>query len=61
MKSKLVPIAKLIQRRLFWICNLVLEPLWNADIDIIENESKAEDDEDIIFDSSELVEVYYDY
>ena len=28
-KSKLLPIAKLLQRRFFWICNLVPETLWD--------------------------------
>ena len=55
-KSKLIPIAKLIQRRFFWICNLIPANLWDKNFKISETESQFDIDEDIIFDTDLLVQ-----
>ena len=34
LKSKLVPVAKLIQKRMLWICNLLPEHLWDDDFSV---------------------------
>ena len=58
LKSKLLPIAKLIQRRFFWICDLVPDSLWKPDFVMpVASPSTAmsDDTEDVIFDTDELV------
>ena len=62
LKSKLVPIARLIQRRLFWIGNLVPGELWNENYNFDEDTGPTSnllsgDGEDIIFDTDSLVQV----
>ena len=55
-KSKLIPIAKLLQRRFFWICNLVPQELWNGMLDLdVSSSNTDESEDDIIFDCPELV------
>ena len=54
LKSKLVPIGRLIQRRLLWVCNLVPHNLWDADfvMPARNNDVYTDDDnDDIIFDT----------
>ena len=58
MKSKLVPISRLIQRRFLWVCNLVPENLWDDDYVMAEHNNEVYNDdhqnEDIILDSDAL-------
>ena len=63
-KSKLIQISQLIQRRFFWICNLVPTELWSDDkflanllnklagktINIAEEQNNFEQEDDDIFD-----------
>ena len=35
LRSKLIPIRRLIQRRLLCVCNLVPEDLWDEDFEIL--------------------------
>ena len=59
LKSKLVPIGRLFQRRLLWVCNLVPDELWDDDFVMSEAENEQfakanNDDKDITFDSDVL-------
>ena len=54
-KSKLIPIGNLIQRRFFWICNLVPKSLW--DYKISEMDEQFSFEEDIIFDNNMIQSV----
>ena len=59
-KSKLVPIGKLMQRRFFWVCNLVPTSLWKTSVNLnMENNmiSSIMYDDDIIFDSEIIQQV----
>ena len=55
LKSKLVPIGRLVQRRLLWVCNLVSVDLWDDGYKIPSHHndvfSDDVDNRDIIFDS----------
>ena len=53
VKSKLIAIGNLMQRRLFWICNLVPIDLWDKDFNI---DDAQIDYENIIFDCESLVD-----
>ena len=61
MKSKLVPIGRLIQRRMLWVCNLVPDALWDDDFVMPEARStqfdKEDDVDDIILNTDVLSEV----
>ena len=50
MKSKLVPIGRLIQRRMLWVCNLVPDALWDDDFVMPEARSTQFDEEDDVDD-----------
>ena len=57
LKSKLIPIAKLIQRRFFWICNLVPDDLWTTDFKMpvtTDFNILSDETEDVIFDTDDL-------
>ena len=63
MKSKLVPIGRLIQRRMLWVCNLVPDALWDDDFVMPEARSTQFDEEDdvddIILNTDVLSEVQW--
>ena len=64
LKSKLVPIGRLVQRRLLWVCNLVPVDLWDDGYKIPSHHndvfSADANHEDIIFDSdAEQTNLYY--
>lgn len=54
IKSKLLPIGQLMQRRFFWICNLVPDKIWDSDYNINNDEDGENlDYDDYIFDGNE--------
>ena len=54
LKSKLVPLGRLVQRRMLWVANLVPKELWDDDYKFLSSPNPFGDetgDKDIIFDS----------
>ena len=54
LKSKLVPLGRLVQRRMLWVANLVPKELWDDDYNFQSSPNPFGDEtgnEDIIFDS----------
>ena len=48
-KSKLLPIADLIQRRMFWICNLFPSSVWEGQNDVApQEENSSDNDNDLV-------------
>ena len=47
-RSKLLPITDLLQSRLFWVCNIVPDDLWDSSYNI--DDVKPKDYDDILFD-----------
>ena len=57
LKSKLVPIARLVQRRMLWVCNLVPEDFFSVDYIMPSHENDVftdDNNDDIIFDTKSL-------
>ena len=61
LKSKLIPIAKLLQRLFFWVCNLVPTNLWDDGFVMPQQTSTKEtfsdpqETDNLIFDTGELI------
>ena len=58
LKSKLVPIGRLVQRRLLWVCNLFPPTFWDNDYILLTFNSSTcdNDDEDIILDTGIMLD-----
>ena len=58
LKSKLVPIGRLVQQRLLWVCNLVPDDLWDDDFVVPSHTHRVftddDDNKDIIFDAGPI-------
>ena len=57
-KRKLLLIGQLMQRRFFWICNLVPSSFWDKDFELEDVDKNFSFDKDMIFNSDLLAEAW---